>query len=349
MSSVEKTNNVNSKKPDNVTIYKDNPPGGASSDTIFNIQKPNTDGLSPEEAKAAMKKYQDSVNYQYYQQRFSIFQSYVKSTGRSPFAGNYRQEPDVAYNYVNENAGGDSPVAQDYSLTLDATYKDETKKSQGKNWHSQENNHYLVQTRVSGQHAAQGNNVPVANTFIAFLSNDNSNTTATIKNTTVEQLADNYFKTADTIQTSEAPGIERKDMPSETLLSFRDESGSGQKKFLKSLDSTVINNDGILSDDEVSITQKAYVFDAETLTAANKLKQVKGDAVQRTSSASTVDMDDDDPYKAFFQKVASSDGKAGVTKEELVKGIRAIAEERPDGSLYFSREKLNKYLGIQNK
>lgn len=354
-SGVSKTDSTNSKKSNNIIIYNDYPPTGASCDTLFNIKKPVTDGLSPSDAEKALKQYQNEINNAYYKQRMSIFTDSVHQTGRSPFSVNSENKLDDPFHYINENASGNSPVAQDYSLTLNATYKDETKTLKTKDSRSQEDTHYLEQTRVYGQHAIQGNDVPIGNTLIAYLSNDNQNATATIGNTTVEKLADNFFETADSIEKSEAPGVVRQTSKDGDKILFTNVDDPKTTKFDKSLDSTIINHDGVLSPDELNATKNAYVYDAEIFTAAKKLNKVSGAADQRASAAATVNLDNDDPYDAFFEKVAKIDGKDGVTKEELIKALDAISDKGPidpktgNTTLYFSKEKLNKFLGVKNQ
>lgn len=355
---VNKVNPADVAKSGSIIIYKDNPPGNNTPgnnipDNIFSIPKPKLDGLSQDAAAEAIRQYNNSVNNAYYGQRVSIYDGYIKQTGLSPFRENYLQKTDTRYDYTNNNEGENSPVAQVYSLTTGATYKDETKVKESKNYRSQEDNHYLLQSRYYGQHAIQGNNVPIGNTFIAFLTNDNLDTTATIKNTTVEKLADNFFQSADTIQKSETPNVTRQQSADGDMILFSNINNPKQQKFIKSLDATIINNDGVLSPDEIDVTKQAYVFDAETITAAKKLNKVSGEAEQRLSSAATVNMDNDDPYDAFFRKVAAMGDGTNVTKENLIKAIDAISDKGDidpatgNMTLKFSREKLDKFLGIK--
>lgn len=295
---------------------------------IFDGKKPDTSGLSPEQAKNAINEYNDMFNYVAYEKRQSIFDEYTRKTGNHIIQHPYNvSDADVAYNYVNKNATGNSPVAQDYCLTTQFNYTPLTGST--------------GQSYAVGQRDTNGNDVPIGNTFVAYLSNNNAKTTALIGNTTPEKLADNFFQTADNIQKGEALGIVK---DGNKLLATKTD-GSGTQ-FIDGINMSlkITPNNGVLDKNELGIAKEAYVNEAKALTAASKLKGVDGDAVERLSSASTVDIDADDPYNKFFEKVASLDGHAGVTKEELTKGIAAISEQTKDGGLLFTKEKLDKFL-----
>lgn len=266
-----------------------------------------------------------------YSKRDGIAKQYTDKTGENPYAVNSQNTPDKQYDYVNNNANEKSPVADLYSIALDATYKESptSKKS--------------FQRIAVGQLPIKGNDVPIGNTLIAYLTNNNQQSTAKIGNTTPEKLADNFFLSTDNIQKAGSPNVKRSEDGTQVLAKNSD--GSGKPKFLEAIDSEIKPGDGVLSKYEIKVAQMAYALDAETLTAADKLNKVSGDSTARTTSASTVKLDKDDPYSAFMEKI-DTDHK-GVTKEKLAAGIEAISDKTKDGGLLFSKAKLNQFLHPQ--
>lgn len=278
--------------------------------------------------KAAGKNPDPVSAWDAYSKRDAIAKQYIQKTGESPYAINSQNTPDKQYDYVNNNVNDKSPVAQIYSVSVEANYKDTPTGKKD------------FQRIAVGQQQIKGNDVPIGNTLIAYLTNNNAQATAKIGNTTPEKLADNFFQSADNIQKADSPEAKRSEDKSQVLAKSAD--GNGKPKFIEAIDKDIKPGDGILNKYELKVTQMAYVLDAETLTAADKLNKVSGDSSARTTSASTVKMDKDDPYNAFMEKI-DKDHK-GVTKEKLTAGIEAISDKTKDGGLLFSKAKLNQFL-----
>lgn len=302
---------------------------------IFDVPKPDTTGLNDDEKSKALKQYNDLVNFKSYEQRKNVLSEYTAKTGENPYATNATTEADEAYNYVNENKTTKGPehTAQVYSLTTDVSHNSDPK---GKTTYTQ--------TIACGQRAIAENDVPIGNTLIAYLSNNNDKATAKIGNTTAEGLADNFFKSTDNIQVGLAPNIKsEKTKDGEKLVSIN-KDGSGTTKLVNNINTQIKPGDGVLNKTELDTAKYAYVLEAEAHTAAAKLNKTTSESNKRTSSASTVDIDADDPYDKFFEKAGKIDGKSGVTKAELTTAIKAISEQTEDGGVYFTKEKLNAFL-----
>jgi hypothetical protein len=250
---------------------------------------------------------------------------------------NYRSgegEGDVPYNYAN--SGKASKPADIYAMTYEATHHP------GKN--RQEN----VIGRFYGQKNTEGNNVPTGNTFIAYMTNNNEQTTATIKGD-AKSLANNFFQSADNITFVDTENVQRTSpaQGSDIIAEVVDDKGqnTGKKQVIKDTMTAGTSNqikkgDGFLSETETKLAAVAYVNEARTNTA--KAAQ-NGQKSERTA-AGTVDFDPkgDADYMNFMKKAdTNKDGK--LTEEELANGISAISEKKGD-SLFFSKDKLKNYL-----
>lgn len=276
----------------------------------------------------------DKINFDYLSKRNKIASDYKAKTGKFPYESNGTNEQDQSYNYVNENKGGKSPISKVYSLTTEATYinrEDGTMKK-------------ASQTIACGQQITKGNNVSIGNTFIAYLTNNNDQTTAKIGNTDAKGLAHNFFTSTDNIQAGNAPGITSVKTASGQKIVSKNQDGSGQTRLIGDINTKVTVGDKKLNDEELRIAKYAYVLDAQALSASDKLNKTDSESQKRISSASTVDIDDDDPYDKFMKKVGALDGKEGVTEAELEEGIKQISEQTKDGGLFFSKDKLNTFL-----
>lgn len=261
------------------------------------------------------------------------------------------QSEDRAYPYKNENKIKNSPIATDYDVYVNAkSYEAEDKGFMVTRFHIKEDR---------GQVQTNGADVPIGNTFNAFLLNNNPATTAVIHNTTTRKLAHNIKETLDNIQLGDMPGVVRieegignykrtgiiapnVDNPSSTHL-FHIEPKKG------------IAKDNIISQEEFTEGIICYIFAAKEFTMRNSLNAVDkdNDPLNRAKSAETVDLDSNDPCFKFFDKTSQIDGKPGMTEDELAQALDEIAtkvgEPDKDGNqtLYFDKEKLNNFLAKQ--
>lgn len=232
-----------------------------------------------------------------------------------------------AFNYVNSGSYQEAAVA--YRCTFDASYKNE--------------NNELGNERLAaiGQVQNEGNDVPIGNTFTAFLLNNNKGSTATIGNTTPQELARNFFTTADNIQEVIAPHLQGEN----GQLIATNIDGSGKTKLIEPFKQTYTNGNGVLNQAEIDDTAIAYAKEAKATT----LKESKNsDEQKRDSAASTVNINKNDPYYEFFVKVAKLDGNEGVSETELAMAIEKISEKKGDG-LYFNKENLSKFMSMSEE
>lgn len=254
---------------------------------------------------------------------------------------------DQVYDYKNENKAKNSPVATDYYIYTNASSHDVKVKG-------------FMTTQASvtaqrGQVQTNGDSVPIGNTFNAFMTNNNPATTATINNTTPAKLAHNIMGTLDNIQTGDAPGVVRveENFNGKTQTSLIAPNKENPFDFTtKQINPrTELKNDGVINNEEIEEGMACYAFAAKELTMKNALAETPTgeDPLKRLKSAGTVDLDDNDPYKAFYKKAGSIDGQPGVTEAELTQAIDEISDKSSldksgNQTLTFNKEKLNLFL-----
>lgn len=254
---------------------------------------------------------------------------------------------DTEYNYKNENAVKDSPVATDYEVNIKASSFEAPEKG------------FMVDkfsfTDMRGQVQTKGNDVPIGNTFNAFLTNNNENTTATIQNTTTKKLAHNLFQTLDNIQVGDLPGITRveQNVGNQKRLGLMalDKENPNIARFMDIKTKTGIKNDGIITKDEFNEGIFCYAFAAREFSMRNALDNAQNgdDPQKRIKSSETVDLDKNDPFFKFFDKVSKLDNQDGMTEAELEQALNEIAiksEPDKDGNqtLIFNKKKLNEFF-----
>lgn len=262
-----------------------------------------------------------------YINRQNTTKDYINQTCTSQFAQNVAETPDEAYNYVNNNSTGESPVAEVYQLITSATYNEKGNAGM---------------SVAPGQIALSGNDVPIANTLMAYLCNNNEAATAQIGNTTPAELAKNFFDSADNIQRTTVPGLK---IEGDKILATNVDN-KNETKLVDDISKTTTKTDGVLSEEELWTMKYAYVLDAETHTAAAELNKISGDSDKRTTSASTVNIDKNDPYDKFFDSVAKiviPGEPAGVTEAKLTAAISAISTPTANGGLMLTKDTLTAF------
>lgn len=292
------------------------------------LQKPNTAGMSAEDAKTVMHEYNILTCFASLEKKMNLFTEFFEKTGKSTTT--LDNGKDDAFNYVNNNSDGNSPVAKSYYLTTGATFV---------------NDKNSAIARAYGQQEIQGNNTPIGNTLQAFLLNNNEESTAFIGNTTPDRLAENIMQSGDNIITGDAPNIERTDNGEIIATHIGDKTKTMP---IKDVDARqIMPEDGKLDSNELYIMKAGYGQETKGLKVADALNAVSNESAKRTTSASTVDIDKNDPYDSFFKKAGEIDGKEGVTKEELTKALSEISTEK-NGGLFFDNEKLKNFLQGNN-
>lgn len=254
---------------------------------------------------------------------------------------------DTEYPYKNENAVKDSPVATDYEVNIKASSFEALEKG------------FMVDkfslTEMRGQVQTKGNDVPIGNTFNAFLTNNNENTTATIHNTTTKKLAHNIFQTLDNIQIGDLPGIVRVEQGIRDTkiigLIAPDRDNPNIPRLLGIAPKTGISNDGIITKREFYEGIICYAFAAKEFSMRNDLNnaQSNDDPLKRIKSSETVDLDRSDPFFKFFDKVSKLDNQEGMTEAELEQALNEMAiKSEPDKNgnqtLIFNKQKLNEFF-----
>lgn len=254
---------------------------------------------------------------------------------------------DTEYPYENKNAVKDSPIATDYEVNIKASSFEALEKG------------FMVDkfsfTEMRGQVQTKGNDVPIGNTFNAFLTNNNENTTATIHNTTTKKLAHNLFQTLDNIQVGDLPGIVRVEQginnTKRTGLMAPDRENPNFARFMDIKLKQGIKNDGIITKDEFTEGMLCYAFAAKEFSMRNALNNTQNgdDPQKRIKSTETVDLDGNDPFFKFFDKVSKLDNQDGMTEAELEQALNEMAiksEPDKDGNqtLIFNKQKFKEFL-----
>lgn len=260
-------------------------------------------------------------NFQEFISRRDVLVEEARSQGNNPYAANAEDNIDKAYNYVNTNSVNNQPA--DIYLT-----------HRTPSVTNRENSSVFTKSVMPGQAPVSDNNVPAENSLIAYLTNNNANTTLTVNNTTSEDLSERFFNAVDNITEITDEGV-RTQVNGDEVEILAENTAEGQSNAWTSPnDGYDINpGDNQLSKGELKAAMYSYIFDAQAYGQGQE---------DRQSSASTVDYDrNSDEYEKFFDKVAGEDGF--VTQEELKEGIDAISEESENG-LVFNKELMEAYL-----
>ena len=283
----------------------------------------------------------NKIDFEYWTKREAIFERY-RANGLNPYArdpSNMGKDAsgafkDTQFSYVNRNESdkGKPSNLQLYSIMADASYVESPTGTD------------FTLLYGWGQRPITGNNASTTNTIIAYLSNNNENTTCTIKNTTAAKEAEKFFNAVDNIQVGFSPNIVR---PDNNWFVVKNKENLKKTELLPNdaqhNDDCTVKHDGVLSDRELLIALKGYVSDVKALLVKASWGEISAEERERLPAARTIDIDDSDPYYKFFAKVKKLNN-GQITLKGLTNAMEAISVQNPDGSLSFNHTLLDVYL-----